>query len=233
MNETPQAKESGYLSGIMLGLAAVLILLVGVAFAFSRSGTPAPAKEESPAAVSSIATPDLSFSYSGDWGLATNPTQVTAKAYIPPCDPDFDYCLYYVGDAYAGTNFESAGLRVKRRADLAETGCLAAVPEGYAGLKPVTQDAGEGYSTAVFSPLGDAGAGHYASGELYRLSWDKSCYEFETRIGETQFANYPAGTVNEFTAADRTALRAMLRAVVDSVTTKDSSAPVKFPAAAH
>src|SRR5258708_11997428 len=52
-----------------------------------------------------------------------------------------------------------------------------------------------GYTTSVFSPIGDAAAGHYASGALYRLYLQDSstCYEFETRLGQTQFANYPAG----------------------------------------
>src|SRR5437764_619548 len=55
---------------------------------------------------------------STDFGLAVNPEQILATSYIPPCNPEFNYCLYYNGAEYKGTNFESAGLRIQKRTDM-------------------------------------------------------------------------------------------------------------------
>lgn len=164
----------------------------------------------------------------GQYGLATTPAQVLVTAYIPPCDPAFTYCLYYNGATYKGTNFDSAGLRIQKRTDLKTQGaCLSTMPTGYTNIVPVTAN-GPDYATGVFSPLGDAGAGHYASGSEYRLWTNNTCYEFETRIGQTQFANYPPGTIKQFTTNDQANVEADLRGMINSVTLK-SGAQVSFP----
>src|SRR5258708_14257470 len=53
-----------------------------------------------------------------EFGLATTPTQILVRSYIPPCNPNFNYCLYFIGQEYKGTNFDSAGLRLKNPDDL-------------------------------------------------------------------------------------------------------------------
>jgi hypothetical protein len=165
---------------------------------------------------------------SSEFGLATNKDQILVHPYIPPCDENFDYCLYYNGSAYTGTNFESAGLRIQKRDDLkSQSACLAVQPAGYSGLTPKTESF-DSYATSVFSPLGDAGAGHYSSGELYRLFYDNKCYEFQTRIGESQFANYPEGSIKEFTKTSQSAMRLKLREILDAISLSDGT-KIKFP----
>lgn len=172
----------------------------------------------------------VSFSYGGDWGVAITPNQILVDSYIPPCDSNFDYCFYRTGDAYEGTNFESAGLRVKQRVDLAtKTLCLSSLPVGYSGLTP-QMGAGADYATSVFGSLSDAAAGHYATGALYRLWFDSTCFEFETRIGESQYANYPAGSIEKFSDADRTELFSELESLLHSITIVSSGAKPQFPA---
>jgi hypothetical protein len=168
----------------------------------------------------------LSLAYSSaDFGLATTEEQILVKSYIPSCDTDFNYCLYYHGVSYLGTNFESAGIRIQTRADLkTQTRCLTTPPDGYTNMRPVIATS-TAFATSTFSPIGDAGAGHYASGVLYRLAVDGSCYEFETRIGEAQYANYPEGTVQKFTDKDQAAVAAMLMDVLKSVTIASSTKP--------
>ncbi|MBU6323165.1 hypothetical protein KGQ55_00570 [Patescibacteria group bacterium] len=177
-----------------------------------------------------VTTPGgITFAYGGSYGLAVTEDQVLTKAYIPPCDPGFDYCLYRTGEAYANTNFESAGLRIEERKDLTtESACLSTPPAGYADFTPTIQTHSD-YSTSVFSPLGDAGAGHYAQGALYRLYFGTTCYEFETRIGQTQFANYPPGAIQEFTKDDLAAVSAELAGMLDSVTIAATGERVAFP----
>lgn len=176
----------------------------------------------------SLSNTTFAFHYSSDWGLAVKPEQILATSYIPPCDEGFDYCFYYLGKEYEDTNFESAGIRIKERKDLTiQTACLNTLPEGRTGLAPevISSDM---VATSLFAPLGDAGLGHYANGELYRLSANGKCYEFETRIGETQFANYEPGAIKEFSAAERVALTSEIRRIIDSTTLPDGT-PISFP----
>jgi hypothetical protein len=169
----------------------------------------------------SVSTPEISFHYPSDFGLAVKPEQILTKSYIPPCElENFDYCLYYTGPDYRESNFESAGVRIKRRLDLmAERLCLTTPPAGYASLAPANTTSSDQYATSVFRPLADAATGHSARGELYRLYLrnSNSCFEFETRIGQSQFVNYPPGTITEFTARDQAALANRLRQLLGSV----------------
>jgi hypothetical protein len=165
-----------------------------------------------------------------DFGFAVSKDQVLATAYIPPCEEGFLYCLYYDGDAYAGTNFESAGLGVTRWQASTAQDCLRTQPSGYSDLRPVLhQDSA--YATAVYAPLGDAAMGHYAHDRLYRLSVGGACYDFRTRVGSSQFANYPEGSIKEFTPADESAIQAKLETILSHVTLA-TGVRVTFPAPA-
>jgi hypothetical protein len=176
----------------------------------------------------SISDGTINFTVPSDFGLATNQTQIFTRSYIPPCDSDFNYCLYYTGTAYQGTNFDSAGIRIQHRTDLTtQTACLTAPPTGFANFTPTSTTIGD-YSASEFTPLGDAGAGHYSVGTLYRLEYNGACYEFETRIGQSQFANYPAGAIQQFTAVDQASLQTEIQNVLSSITLP-SGETIAFP----
>jgi hypothetical protein len=212
---------------VVVGIVAVL----GIWYWTSHMGT-GPALVGDTASSTPVSTMqtlsfnDLTLAYSSsEFALATTPEQVTVKSYIPPCDQGFNYCFFYKGSAYAGTNFESAGLRIQKRADLATAAaCLSTPPSGYTNMKPVMASTTE-YTLSTFTPLGDAGAGHYSFGSLYRLSYGGNCYEFQTRIGATQFGNYPTGSIREFTPTDQDAVNAMLKGVLRSITTASGAKP--------
>lgn len=216
----------------LIGIAIVILVAFGV---FAGRKMPAQSSNPPPVSISlqTISNGTITAAFPpADFGLATNDTQVLVHPYIPPCTPGFDYCLYYIGTAYTGTNFESAGIRIEKRPDLGtKEECLDTPPSGFdASMMPTATSSADAYSASVFGNVGDAGAGHYASGSLYRLYLpvSSSCYEFETRIGQTQFANYPAGTIKEFTSADEAALAGQLKSILDSVTLT-SGAKVSFP----
>jgi hypothetical protein len=199
----------------------------------TTSTSPTPTATAVTAYDQSISDGTITVAYpSTQFGLATTPGQVLVTAYIPPCDQGFNYCLYYTGTQYQGTNFESAGLRIQKRSDIAaERLCVNTPPAGYsASVTPAATASNNTYVASVFTPIGNAAAGHYANGSLYRLfiRSSSSCYEFETRIGQTQFANYPAGTIKQFTASDQTILSAQLRGLIDTITLKDGT-KVMFP----
>jgi len=155
------------------------------------------------------------------FGLATNEQQVLSKSYIPPCDDGFKYCLYYMGHEYDGTNFESAGVSVQPRTDLADEGtCLNTAPTGFSSSTvPSSTFSSDTYSSSVFNNIGDAAAGHSATGSLYRLyvTNSGSCYEFETRVGESDFENYPKGAIQEFTSADMSKVQGELKGILNNI----------------
>ncbi len=214
--------------------AVVIVLLVigGVIIWAFRSTTPLVVTPENPIATTTPSTVVLDQSISDGvitvlypsayFGLATNKTQILTKAYIPPCSETFKYCLYYTGNEYTGTNFESAGVRVAPRADLkTERLCLSTPPDGYdAEVLPNATTSSNTYSTSTFSPIGDAGAGHYSTGSLYRLFYrnTSACYDIETRIGATQFQNYPTGTIQEFTATKQAEIQSKIDLILRNIT---------------
>lgn len=214
-------------------LYALIVVLIVLVIGFFAWQSIAPTTPTSGETATSTATVTISFDHlvsdgaitvpysSAQFGLATNKTQIVAKSYIPPCNEGFAYCLYYIGTDYQGTNFEAAGIRISKRADLTtERLCLETPPSGFDVTKVADKkNSKDTYASSMFLGVGDAGAGHSAAGSLYRLfvRSTSTCYEFETRIGQTQYANYPAGTINEFTTANRTALQAQLQSMIDAI----------------
>lgn len=209
-------------------LLIIAILLSSAAIFMWESKRDGTLGVENPIGVNSsfdqtISDGTLTFAYSTTtFGLATNQTQLLVNSYIPPCDAGFTYCFYYIGNDYEATNFESAGIRVQKRPDItSERICLDTPPLGFnASMKPTELRDTDTYSSSVFSNIGDAGAGHYASGSEYRLfvKNNSTCYEVETRVGQTQFQNYPTSTIEEFTVADEADMRSLLEDFVDSIT---------------
>ena len=216
-----------------IGLIVVVIVAIVAAVAVARNrgsfapvdtgnGTATTTQQTNTSFDKSISDATITVSYSsGQWGLATNPTQILVKSYIPACSEKFNYCLYNIGSNYVGTNFESAGLRIEKRTDLTtERTCTNTPPEGFnASVQPTATHSENEYASSVFSNVGDAGAGHMASGTLYRLYVrnNSSCYEFETRVGQTQFANYPEGTIEQFMPADQAALEGFMQQVLNNI----------------
>ncbi len=214
---------------LLIGAVVLLLLAVAALIYITPSSSPVV-----PTTSQTISTPEITFGYQEDiFGLAVTDEQVLVKSYIPPCDPGFDYCLYYIGNAYEGTNFESAGVRIKRRTDLTtQSRCLSTLPDGFSGIAPkiLMQKT---YGTSVFSPIGDAGAGHYASGAVYRLSFASTCYEFQTRIGQTQFANYEPGTIKEFTTQNQKDVEVILNSELAGIHFTSDNSSILFPQAAE
>lgn len=170
-----------------------------------------------PVAGDSVSDGTISFVRPADFGLAVTPEQILVNTYIPTCEEGFMYCLYFNADTYEDTNFDGAGVGIRVRSDLTtEAACLTTQPTGYTGQVPKSATH-ENYAVSTFAPIGDAGAGHYSNGEQYRLFTSGKCYQFDAQVGESQFANYPAGSVMEFTLADRTAVLAKLRGILGGV----------------
>lgn len=221
-----------------VGLIVILIVAIMAAVAVVHNNNTARTTElehnatTTPQTVFDKFVTDSAFTFAfpgSHWALATSTAQFRAASYIPACSEDYTYCLYYTGKDFVGTNFESAGLRVGLRSDLrTERTCQQTPPEGFtaspasggASSTPTSTRSGDEYATSLFANIGDAGAGHIAAGSLYRLfvRATTTCYEFETRIGHTQFANYPEGSIEEFTLADNALLDSELQAIVNTTT---------------
>lgn len=210
-----------------------LAIALGTYVALTKPEAPAPSPAATSTAIaydSTISDETITIGYPApEFGLAVRREQLPAS-YIPACDDGFSYCVYYAGDRHEGTNFESAGVGVRRRDDLAgREACVSTPPEGYDELAPLVASS-TSHAAATYWPVGDAGAGHYARGAVYRLSVADRCYELESRVGESQFANFEPQAIREFTASDRDALEAELRRIVEAVELPDGSRAAFPPA---
>lgn len=166
-----------------------------------------------------------------DFGLAVTEEQILIESAVPPCSTPFAYCLYYLGSAYENTNFESAGLTIRKEESLTtEDACLTTPPAGYTDLTPAATSTGDGYAMSVFGPLQDAATGQYTNGEEYSLFTDDVCYTFTIRVGESQLENMPTGT-EEFTPAEREAMLDMLRTILGSFTLEATGETLDIPRA--
>lgn len=172
----------------------------------------------------------LTFSIPEGFGLAVSEEQILVPTTIPPCEPGFKYCIYYLGSEYEDTNFESAGVGIVERPELTdEQSCLTTPPDGYANKTPSATTTQASYAMSMFDEIGNAGAGHYTTGQVYRLNTDNTCYQIETRIGETQFENYPEGGITEFSAEDRAALARQLQDFVQSMSLDSTGEQLVLP----
>lgn len=171
---------------------------------------------------------DLLFKIPSDFGLAVNPDQLMVKSVIPPCDEGFNYCLYYNGSTYQNTNFETAGVAINYKDKILDQDtCLNTNPDGYTNLQP-TQKQSSSYSVSVFSPVENAGAGHFSNGTIYRIFLNNSCYEVQTRVAKTAYGNYPTGTIKEFTPADETIMTNRLQSIVRNIRITDKPNEIIF-----
>ena len=230
----PNSKNTAL--GIIFILIGIIALTLGWAYYKERHGwTPDKISTQANSTTfdQSVSDNTITVPYPSDmFALALNTSQILTQSSVPPCDPNFSYCLYYNGNQYAGTNFESAGIRIQKRNDITnEQMCLNSPPTGFdSSTTPDAKNSGTDQSASVFSNVDTGGAGHYATGSLYRLfvRSESSCYEFETRIAQTQFQNYATGTIAEFTSADQQALQTELGQIISQVSVRNSKTSL-FP----
>ncbi len=195
----------------------------------SSTATSTPQTSSSATPLKEVSDGTIRFSYPSTFVLTTTPDILPTSTAIPACETGFVYCVSYAGGDYAGTNFNSAGVGIHKRVDIGnKTDCLNMQPEGHTDLSPMVRN-DDTYSTSLFAPLGDAGAGHFTHEHLYRLFVDSSCYEILQRIGQSQFANYPAGSIQEFTASHEQVLQTSLDGILNTITLQNGEAVV-FPA---
>ncbi len=181
-----------------------------------------------PQATSTVSDGIIMLTQTEPFGLAVNADQVPDFGVIPPCDEGFLYCLYYNDVEYEATNFISAGVAITQRDDLTSMEeCLMTPPSGYTDME-VTSSSTDPTAMSVFTPLLDAGAGSYATGEEFRLYTDDSCYAFRTRVGETQFANTATGT-QEFTEQQREELLAQMAEIVGQIQLERTGETIGVP----
>jgi hypothetical protein len=229
-----------YTAGMNKTFLAILIIFIAVAaFVFLKTSKPKPTQEsQNIGGTPSTSMPsynngqsvnsvnNLVFSVPKDFGLATSKDQIPKIGYIPSCNEPFDYCIYYKGTDYTGTNFESAGVKIQERKELStEDTCLNEQPLGFEGRVSV-KTSGSDYKLGTFKDMSNAAAGHSTKGNIYRIFNKNDCYEIETRIGQTNFQNYEPGTINEFTESDSKDIESMLNFVIKAIKLKDTGTEI-------
>jgi hypothetical protein len=168
----------------------------------------------------------VTFSFPDAFALATGNEPIMVHSYIPPCDQGYDYCIYKNDQEFAGTNFESAGLSITAKPALTtQAACLNTPPQGYAStISPSDTSSGAGYAASVFANLGNAAAGHEAVDSYYRLyqTSNGDCTELDLRVAQSDYGNYPAGQIQEFTAADQQQVLSELGSILSGMTLNGS-----------
>lgn len=156
-----------------------------------------------------------SFERPKDFALAVKNEQILEKSYIPPCKSGFEYCLYYTGNNYKNTNFESAGVGFYVLKNIGKTDCFAA--DKYNGRKEnLHNETIQGIPFTVFTS-GDAAMGHYANDVVFRTFQHGKCYQFVARIGTSQFKNYPPGSIKKFTPVMEKKVMNALRNIIQEI----------------
>jgi hypothetical protein len=140
----------------------------------------------------------FSIKYPSDFGFNTNNSQIQSLGYIPVCDQTTVGCIFYTGNTYTGTNFESAGVSINFNKSLdTEAKCYnfkVSTNEAQTAAADVTIN-GVTFKSATG---GGAGAGHFMKTQEYRNFRNNLCYEITQRVGSTNIGNYEPGTVKEF-----------------------------------
>lgn len=209
------------------GLFVVIALLLGSLF-FANSSPANDSTSESIPEQHIVSGGVLLFERPADFGLAVHSHQLPRKTVIPACDESFDYCLYYLGEDFTNTNFQSAGIRIEQRKDLKDQrSCLVTPPRGYLDFQPTIRH-DDGFAISLFEPIQNAATGSYSLGKVFRLALGSNCFEFETRIGASQFAFHEEGTIQEFGMDEWNTLESRLNEVLVAIRLVDRPDAVLF-----
>ncbi len=154
-----------------------------------------------PPAVNTYVSPDkygFSIKYSDEFGFSTDLNQVAGLSYIPVCDQNMVACLFLNKDTYKGTNFDGAGVSINIDPSLdTQAKCYNFKVSTSEAQTEVSDVAING--TTFKSAVGGGGAaGHYDKLQVYRNFHNNMCYEIAEDMVSTQLANYPEGTVKQF-----------------------------------
>jgi len=211
---------------LISGLFAAVIIGGLVLYGMSRQSSPAPAPSTSPATVPTPPAPPtpaanapkvysnaalgFTVAYSDPIIPTEDKQDMALSGYIPVCDPDTAIvCFPYGKDQLPGKNFDNAAFSVHVLAGVKTEAKCEAVGNGEQADGAATIG---GLSFKKFA-YGDAAMGHQLSGENYRYFRSGTCFQLSTDIFTSTFENYPTGTLERFTDADR----AMVQHVLDGM----------------
>ena len=136
----------------------------------------------------------------------------SCASYIPVCDEDRIACLAYPADEYRGYNFEAAAFSVIALPGVTtELKCLTNVDRNT--CRPPRSEA---HNSVTFGTAEcyEGGLGHHLNRQIYRTFHAGACYQLSVNIAESAFANFPAGTIKEFSRADRQNVEQLLHTPV-------------------
>lgn len=202
-------------------IVIIILLVIGGLLALNRKQTTSPEPTENNSGNEQTNTfPNTaknselgySLSYPDSFTELTTADKddLNSLGYIPPCSEDYTTCLYYSGNEFKGTNFDSAGLSIHVITDATKDTCEAYTGSFTLPDTTITTEKAGGVTLFV-AKSGDAGAGHVAEETLYRTYHNNTCLEAVARTGYTQFGNYPAGSIEEFTDTDKKQLENIMK----------------------
>ena len=164
---------------------------------------------------------DYSFRYPSEFAVVESGDEFpeAARGYIPACGDgggNFDVCAYYQAENLSETNFQTAGLSIRNRADIDSRDSCVAADGNYPVVENEHTEEIDGIEFMVFD-VTEAATSHRAETRVYRGWVDGSCTEMAARISSTVYEVYPADEVSEFSEEMRTDVRQKLDDIVASL----------------
>lgn len=204
---------------LLIVLFIIIALVVGDLYWFSGSSeTPSPEVPEETLAPgwnrAELSDMGILFAYPSRAELYTKERreEVRGLTYIPVCDPDtMSGCVVYGKDAFPGSTFSGSAVSFAVL-PINETECYSVDNAPLSSGEKV-------FDTVAFRryEVGDAAAGHYLKGNIYRGWKDVRCLEMKSTMTMTNIGVYEPGTIKEFTEAEQAVLFAEMESVLDTI----------------
>jgi len=143
-------------------------------------------------------SPEYGFtvSYPASFRLYASGRRDGPGGYSPICFINTVTCLGYIGERYAGTNFEGAGLVIDVLRE-ARTEQQCDQPDNTRRLNPAKSEIIHGIHFQ-YSNAGGGGLSHFTGGPAYRVFYQHVCFEVAAMIASSSFGAYDPGAIKEF-----------------------------------
>ena len=205
----------------MASTAAPLVLLAGILI-----GSGPWAVSAGPPSIGNYISVDPHFELTIPPGFGVHTGKGELGGYIPICHDDSLVCITYPLGRYKGTTFNGASMEVTLLPAKTEQACTNPGKYEVSTLSEAEFRIDSNSPSRMINGVrflqardGGAASNHNIAADLYRGFTHGRCYELAVRVTFTNFAVYQAGTIREFTSADKEQVNAQLKQILDSFRT--------------
>ena len=183
-----------------LRLVPMLAVIVVVAPALACAACSA---EATAATVRGDTAQTFTMAFPADFTVTSDPKQVAGQSYFPQADETMRLAGFYSGQAFAGTNFGSAGIVVSvSPASKGESDCARFDGDMMCGAEQGVRDTLVNGIQFKIADLSDAAVGHRLEVREYWTVRHGQRYEVRLFVSYTDIGMYTPGEKREFPVAE-------------------------------